>query len=131
MNLALATQAVLEELTRMRSEGVNRIYIQEHTLNDLEDLLGPSSAIEKSYERGIKVTQSNERQKVSEPLTVAEPISTEVKDQWKLKKQNLYFLHPRVLTFRLVIKRKSGSGCVKKFWTVRLVMQNLILQWKE
>ena len=36
MNLALATQAVLEELTRMRSEGVNRIYIQEHTLNDLE-----------------------------------------------------------------------------------------------
>jgi len=86
MNLALATQAVLEELTRMRSEGVNRIYIQEHTLKDLEDLLGPSSAIEKSYEPKVEVSQINERVTASAPLTVAEPASSEVKAQVEVEK---------------------------------------------
>ena len=86
MNLALATQAVLEELSRMRSEGVNRIYIQDHTLKDLEDLLGTGSGIEKSYETQVEVSQSNERVKASAPLTVAEPPSTEVKVQVKVEK---------------------------------------------
>lgn len=86
MNLALATQAVLEELSRMRSEGVNRVYIQDHTLKDLEDLLGPGSGIEKSYEPQVEVSQSNERVKASAPLTVAEPASTEVKAQVKVEK---------------------------------------------
>ncbi|MAH25595.1 MAG: uracil-DNA glycosylase [Opitutae bacterium] len=86
MNLALATQAVLEELSRMRSEGVNRIYIQDHTLKDLEDLLGTGSGIEKSYETQVEVSQSNERVKAIAPLTVAEPASTEVKAQVKVEK---------------------------------------------
>ncbi len=86
MNLALATQAVLEELTRMRSEGVDRIFMQDHTLQDLEDLLGPGSGIEKSYEPEVEVSQSNERVTASAPLTVAEPASTEVKAQVKVEK---------------------------------------------
>ena len=86
MNLALATQAVLEELTRMRSEGVDRIFMQDHTLQDLEDLLGPGSGIEKSYEPEVEVSQSNERVTASVPLTVAEPASTEVKAQLKVEK---------------------------------------------
>ncbi|MBL6828117.1 MAG: uracil-DNA glycosylase [Opitutales bacterium] len=86
MNLALATQAVLEELTRMRSEGVDRIFMQDHTLQDLEDLLGPGSGIEKSYEPEVEVSQSNERVTASSPLTVAEPASTEVKAQVKVEK---------------------------------------------
>ena len=86
MNLALATQAVLEELTRMRSEGVDRIFMQDHTLQDLEDLLGPGSGIEKSYEPEVEVSQSNERVTASAPLTVAEPASTEVKAQAKVEK---------------------------------------------
>ena len=86
MNLALATQAVLEELTRMRSEGVDRIFMQDHTLQDLEDLLGPGSGIEKSYEPEVEVSQSNERVTASAPLTVAEPASTEVKAQLKVEK---------------------------------------------
>lgn len=86
MNLALATQAVLEELTRMRSEGVDRIFMQDHTLQDLEDLLGPGSGIEKSYEPEVEVSQSNERVTASVPLTVAEPASTEVKAQVKVEK---------------------------------------------
>ena len=40
MNLVLATQAVLEELSRMRSEGVSRIFYKIKLLKDLEDLLG-------------------------------------------------------------------------------------------
>ena len=86
MNLGLATQAVLEELTRMRSEGVDRIFMQDHTLQDLEDLLGPGSGIEKSYEPEVEVSQSNERVTASAPLTVAEPASTEVKAQVKVEK---------------------------------------------
>jgi len=86
MNLALATQAVLEELTRMRSEGVDRIFMQDHTLQDLEDLLGPGSGIEKSYEPEVEVSQSNEGVTASAPLTVAEPASTEVKAQVKVEK---------------------------------------------
>ena len=86
MNLALATQAVLEELTRMRSEGVDRIFMQDHTLQDLEDLLGPGSGIEKSYEPEVELSQSNERVTASAPLTVAEPASTEVKAQVKVEK---------------------------------------------
>jgi len=86
MNLALATQAVLEELTRMRSEGVDRIFMQDHTLQDLEDLLGPGSGIEKSYEPKVEVSQSNEGVTASAPLTVAEPASTEVKAQVKVEK---------------------------------------------
>ena len=43
MNLALATKAVLEELTRMRSDGVSRIYIENETLLDLERNLRPDS----------------------------------------------------------------------------------------
>jgi len=124
MNLALATQAVLEELTRMRSEGVDRIFMQDHTLQDLEDLLGPGSGIEKSYEPEVEVSQSNERVTASAPLTVAEPASTRVKAQ--VKKQQLHFLPPPVLKFRMVIRRKSGSGCVKRFWNVRPVMLNSI-----
>ena len=86
MNLVLATQAVLDELSRMRSEGVNRVYIQDHTLKDLEDLLGTGSGIEKSYETQVEVSQSNERVKAIAPLTVAEPASTEVKAQVKVEK---------------------------------------------
>jgi len=86
MNLALATQAVLEELTRMRSEGVDRIFMQDHTLQDLEDLLGPGSGIEKSYEPEVEVSQSNEGVTASAPLTVAEPASTRVKAQVKVEK---------------------------------------------
>lgn len=86
MNLALATQAVLEELSRMRSEGVDRIFMQDHTLKDLEDLLGPGSGIEKSYEPEVEVSQSNERVTVSAPLTVAEPASTEDKAKAEVEK---------------------------------------------
>lgn len=86
MNLALATQAVLEELTRMRSEGVDRIFMQDHTLQDLEDLLGPGSGIEKSYEPEVEVSQSNERVTASAPLTVAEPAFTEVNAQVEVEK---------------------------------------------
>ena len=43
MNLAFATKAVLEELTRMRSDGVNRIYIENETLLDLERNLKPEA----------------------------------------------------------------------------------------
>ena len=43
MNLAFATRAVLEELTRMRSDGVNRIYIEDETLQNLEEILRPDS----------------------------------------------------------------------------------------
>ena len=42
MNLALATKAVLEELIRMRSDGVRRIYIENETLLDLERNLSRS-----------------------------------------------------------------------------------------
>jgi uracil-DNA glycosylase family 4 len=73
-------------LTRMRSEGVDRIFMQDHTLQDLEDLLGPGSGIEKSYEPEVEVSQSNERVTASAPLTVAEPASTEVKAQAKVEK---------------------------------------------
>ena len=38
MNLPVATQAVLEELSRMRSEGISRVFIQDETLGILEDL---------------------------------------------------------------------------------------------
>ena len=86
MNLALATQAVLEELSRMRSEGVDRIFMQDHTLKDLEDLLGPGSGIEKSDEPKVEVSQSNERVTASAPLTVAEPSSTEVNAQVEVEK---------------------------------------------
>jgi DNA polymerase len=86
MNLALATQAVLEELSRMRSEGVDRIFMQDHTLKDLEDLLGPGSGIEKSDEPKVEVSQSNERVTASAPLTVAEPASTEVNAQVEVEK---------------------------------------------
>ena len=41
MNLDSATKAVLEELTRMRSDGVSRIYIENETLLDLERILRP------------------------------------------------------------------------------------------
>ena len=79
MNLVLATQAVLEELSRMRSEGVNRIFLQDHTLKDLEDLLGPVSRIEKSYQPEVNLPQSNDRVTANTPLAIAEPISTELK----------------------------------------------------
>ena len=33
MNLAFMTKAVLEELTRMRLDGIEKVYIQDETLH--------------------------------------------------------------------------------------------------
>lgn len=45
MNLAFATKALLEELIRMRSNGIDRISMKEATLLELEILLQPESGI--------------------------------------------------------------------------------------
>ena len=43
MNLMFATKALLEELIRMRSNGIDRIYMKEATLRELEALLQTES----------------------------------------------------------------------------------------
>lgn len=70
MNLPVATQAVLEELSRMRSEGISRVFIQDGTLGILEDLLSPHSLIDKPVPEN-KI--SKERTKIPEPLSLEEP----------------------------------------------------------
>ena len=75
MNLQVATQAVLEELSRMRSEGISRVFIQDETLGILEDLLSPNSFIDKPVPEN-KV--SKDRTNVPEPLILEEPSSSQV-----------------------------------------------------
>ena len=73
MNLALATKAVLEELTRMRSDGVNRIYIENETLLDLERNLIPDASSNEVAEMPVTDLRSEESIMHSKDLEVNEP----------------------------------------------------------
>ena len=42
MNFASAKKALLEELIRMRSDGVDRIFLQDETFDDFQKLLLPN-----------------------------------------------------------------------------------------
>ena len=86
MNLTIATQAVLEELSRMRSEGVERIFVQNQTLKELESLLSANSEIENNYAPEDGVTQSNGSTQKSDYLAVEEPKLKDVKSPAKIKK---------------------------------------------
>lgn len=76
MNLAHATRALLEELSRLRSEGVTRIFIEDDTLSHLKDLLRPDSEIEKSLETELEKKHPIEDKIATETLSVAETVRT-------------------------------------------------------
>lgn len=85
INLTIATQAVLEELSRMRSEGVDRIFVQNQTLKELESLLSANSEIENNYDPEDGVTQSNGSTQKSDYLAVEEPKPKDVQSPAKIK----------------------------------------------
>ena len=73
MNLALATKAILEELTRMRSDGVSRIYIENETLLDLERILRPKPIRTDAAEMPVTDLRSEQNIPHSNDLVVKEP----------------------------------------------------------
>ena len=85
INLTIATQAVLEELSRMRSEGVDRIFVQNQTLKELGSLLSANSEIENNYDPEDGVTQSNRSTQKSDYLAVEEPKPKDVQSPAKIK----------------------------------------------
>ena len=85
MNLQVATQAVLEELSRMRSEGISRVFIQDETLGILEDLLSPNSSIDKPVPEN-KV--SKDRTNIPEPLSLEEPAPSQVSSSKDIEIEN-------------------------------------------
>ena len=60
MNLASATKALLEELIRMRSDGVERVFLQDETIDDLQKLLLPDQRKVSSSENTVEDLSVNE-----------------------------------------------------------------------
>ena len=110
MNLALATKAVLEELTRMRSDGVSRIYIENETLLDLERNLRPEAYSNDVAE--MQVTDQLSKQNIpgSNDFSVKEPSSFSTKKP-KIEKEKKNSL-PAPPDFELpeVVSKTSGNG---------------------
>lgn len=79
MNPAFATKAVLEELTRMRSDGVDRIYIENETLIDLERILRPNTSSIDDAEMPITDQLSKQNIPGSNDFSVKEPSSFSTK----------------------------------------------------
>ena len=91
MNLASATKAVLEELTRMRSEGVSRIYIENETLLDLERNLRPEAYNNDAAEMPVRDLRSEQNIPHSKDLEVNEPLSLRTKEP-RAEKEKKNFL---------------------------------------
>ena len=72
MNIATATRALLDELVRMRTEGTERIYIDEKTIRDLELLLNSNAA---------STDSGNESSDVSRERTAKDSLGSEIKQK--------------------------------------------------
>ena len=116
MNLALATKAVLEELTRMRSDGVNRIYIENETLLDLERNLIPDASSNKVAEMPVTDLRSEQSILHSKDLEVNEPSPLKSKEP-KVEKEKKTFL-PSPPNFEL----PKGSKQVQWEWLRQKVL---------
>ena len=91
MNLALATKAVLEELTRMRSDGVSRIYIENETLLALERNLRPEAYSNDVAEMQVTDVRSEQNIPHANDLVVKEPPPLRSKEP-KVEKEKKTFL---------------------------------------
>ena len=65
MNLTFATKAVLEELTRMRLDGIEKVYIQDETLSCLKQLFDTEDQEEVSDEENPEIGLSKKLKSVS------------------------------------------------------------------
>ena len=83
MNLALATKAILEELTRMRSDGVSRIYIENETLLDLERNLRPEAYNNVAAEMPVADLRSEQNIPHANDLVVKEPSPLRTKEWFR------------------------------------------------
>ncbi|MEL0005244.1 MAG: hypothetical protein VW643_05545, partial [Opitutales bacterium] len=70
-----AALAVLEELKRQRTEGIRELYMEDSTLQSLEDLLGGSKAAPQVPQR-LEVSPVAEPAQDAVASVVEEPIST-------------------------------------------------------
>ena len=91
MNLALATKAILEELTRMRSDGVSRIYIENETLLDLERNLRPEAYNNVAAEMPVADLRSEQNIPHANDLVVKETSPLRTKEP-KVEKEKKTFL---------------------------------------
>ena len=117
MNLAFATRAVLEELIRMRSDGVNRIYIEDETLQNLEEILKPDSPNADDAETIITDQPSEQIRPSSIELAVEEPARSKTKEP-KVEKENIHSL-PAPPVFEL----PEGSKQDQWEWLRQKVLQ--------
>ena len=92
MNLALATKAVLEELTRMRSDGVSRIYIENETLLALERNLRPEAYSNDVAEMQVTDVRSEQNIPHANDLVVKEPPPPLRSKEPKVEKEKKTFL---------------------------------------
>ena len=96
MNLTLATKAILEELTRMRSDGVSRIYIENETLLDLERNLRPEAYNNAAAEMPVADLRSEQNIPHSKDLVVNEPLSLRTKEPRAQKEKKTFLPAPPV-----------------------------------
>ena len=94
MNLASATKAVLEELTRMRSEGVSRIYRENETLLDLERILRPEAISTDVAEMPVRDLRSEQNIPHSKDLEVNGPLSLRTKEPRAEKEKKTFLPAP-------------------------------------
>jgi len=116
MNLALATKAVLEELTRMRSDGVSRIYIENETLLALERNLRREAYSNEVAEMQVTDVRSEQNIPHANDLVVKEPPPWRSKEP-KVEKEKKTFL-PVPPDFKI----PKGSKQVQWEWLKQKVL---------
>ena len=80
MNSAEASVAVLEELQRLRKEGLREVYIEDETLRNLQESLGSSgSELESVSKESIKpMTTPEKTPSVDSKIIAPSPVSKKV-----------------------------------------------------
>ena len=81
MNLTFATKAVLEELTRMRLEGIEKVYIQEDTISCLKQLLDPEDHEKVFGEENPDIALRKKPESVTSTLSVEESSNPTMKKE--------------------------------------------------
>ncbi len=94
---AEATLAVLQELKRQRTEGIRELYMEDSTLQSLEDLLGESKEAPPVSQRQV-VARVAEPAPDAVPSVVEEPLSVSLLPKASETKPSVQAVNPALLT---------------------------------
>jgi len=94
---AEAALAVLEELKRQRTEGIRELYMEDSTLESLEDVLGGSKAAPQVPQR-LEVSHVAEPAQDAVASVVKEPVSTVPLPKASEPKPSVQAVNPALLT---------------------------------